>query len=47
MRMDVEGHEVEVLNGLINSIDEIKKLPMIILKHIFQDTIKNIISKIH
>ena len=30
--MDVEGHEVEVLNGMISSIDEFKKLPMIIFE---------------
>tara|TARA_Y100000739_G_scaffold33158_1_gene25291 strand:+ start:244 stop:1191 length:948 start_codon:yes stop_codon:yes gene_type:complete len=48
MRMDVEGHEVEVLNGLIKSISELKKLPMIIFethisrynsKHNFEETL--------
>ena len=32
IRMDVEGHEVEVLNGMISSIDEFRKLPMIIFE---------------
>ena len=32
IRMDVEGHEVEVLNGMISSIDEMSKLPMIIFE---------------
>ena len=51
IRMDVEGHEVEILNGLISNITELKKLPMIIFethlsryndKHNFQKTLKNI-----
>jgi len=53
MRMDVEGHEVEVLNGLINSIDEIKNLPMIIFEthisrynkdHNFEETLNNLFN---
>tara|TARA_B100000073_G_scaffold343611_1_gene348787 strand:- start:185 stop:1135 length:951 start_codon:yes stop_codon:yes gene_type:complete len=32
IRMDVEGHEVEVLNGMISSIDKFSKLPMIIFE---------------
>ena len=32
IRMDVEGHEVEVLNGMISSINDMCKLPMIIFE---------------
>ena len=32
IRMDVEGHEVEVLNGMLSSIKEFRKLPMIIFE---------------
>jgi len=53
MRMDVEGHEVEVLDGLINSIDEMKKLPMIIFEthisrynteHNFENTLNKLFN---
>ncbi len=53
MRMDVEGHEVEVLDGLVNSIDEIKKLPMIIFEthisrynkeHNFENTLNKLFN---
>lgn len=51
IRMDVEGHEVEILNGLVSNISEINELPMIIFEthiskynenHDFKKTLKNI-----
>ena len=32
IRMDVEGHEVEILNGLVSNFKDMKKLPIIIFE---------------
>ena len=53
IRMDVEGHEVEVLNGMISTIEEFRKLPIIIFEthisryskeHDFENTLKGLFN---
>ena len=53
IRMDVEGHEVEVLNGLVSSVNEFKQLPKIIFEthisrygenHNFRETLEKLFN---